>query len=1463
MSNTQSTPWDAQEIDKFIDGVIYENKLGYNLVPFIGSGMSAPSGILMGEQFRDYLGYVVVRVLGLDSEELKLWNLKTQGWPSYPDQNKVKRTKEQIAQQYKALCNKCHWDPYPDGAEDKIKGFAPFTVESKTDRGSVRQDDSLLLSRPLVPDILQVEPEVMEAQRGQRETLRVVGKYKEMLEFSHSPAYSPTSAERIQEYAIRSLHDWRATLHFLSRINVTGSGLRIGESDNSVIDSFNAHIISGKSPNFGHTLLAHLGEPLRFRTILTTNFDNLLEEAFREARKPLRVFEISNKGHLPSNQILQAQNSLVKLHGGLLETRADFSLDEVPDEDDCHAFRKIFSGQQGEGGKRPFLPANLMVIGYSASDMRSVRLIKSVLDYDRSFKVFWVCYNENDAAKLCSVIEEASYSGQLFYCITRRPDLLLYELYQKLAYCLPGGGVSYNYTHRVPPDFTLSKYAEVTKNYNELYLSASADILLKPDTKNSKQHRGEFLPVEKDGYFTIDGKSGVAAHAAALFSEMRTKNNLQCVWLELQDFQDAYGAIFEFLRTIALRRGVFQTEHLIYLLPLETINEEIDPSSEERLKEHLNNLIARLGISPNQWWLFLYGRNVPGRCSGWTCNLNGDWPSRDEPIGKYISVLRRCGFNIVYMPLTKQRLTDFQNRQGYVSSLIASLGKISIERSSKIELPKAISNLGGTGFTKAFETIVGYARECLAESFGNDQCPEEFPARDRITFLYALTLFRQSRHISSLCMEAVYRCPQRFNTDGHDNDVIRMEKIRDWVNQLTENGILWRKPGGTLWMYGDTRASLQELLENFEDIQQEKFEQFSRDREPANEAYYCVGLRLKSQRSRMHYWIGEWYQQAFYATGNHSPLIEAIYHYIQSAANAHAAENKSHVVYRLRRFEAALNAIIKLLLLARPWLKFWMQTYKSPNIFESVTKDSSLKGELEDSLQKIFELLQPEEEEKISSSKDRINTLLTRMHWELISLKSALDGETGSDSVWHSIPEPSPSLSSAQNLTRNIPDFEWMSIDSEALVDDKKWYEKLDERVRQLLGTNQRDKTIIGKIVEWIQSDSKRLVLDKYIKDEIASLLYGAQNQSLQASQIYELAELIGEFCYLITRRARLLQECHGTPLFQKRLDVGKKAKTTNLKQEHTAKIIDRHRAAICASAISGLTICSHLHPYFLDRELTLRLKILDLYGLALAQLGRFYEAHRRFDLVLGLLSKMPIADQNSLRLRTELRKAEAHLEEAHRIRCVLKDGTAKNYRSQLERAGIQLPESVSPPKNNQEEVEKRRRTALGAIVRLHSAKLDDAWVCLENSRAMLTGRIHSTLWSGRQDTLQLQCYSELYPLKFHENFQAGGTPTQSWSSLVLRRSIDHKYQIFGILEHGNLISPSNGFRRLRFLEAALNAMQGLEMHLDGNCNANVLKEEFRCYFEQLKPLLKKSISHILQKRFKAVESFFEVLHNE
>ena len=81
---------EAQERAPDSRGAVIEDirasiKNGYGIVPLIGSGMSAASGIPAGRDYQAYLFYCLARVFGSDGQSKKRppWNPRTLHWPEY------------------------------------------------------------------------------------------------------------------------------------------------------------------------------------------------------------------------------------------------------------------------------------------------------------------------------------------------------------------------------------------------------------------------------------------------------------------------------------------------------------------------------------------------------------------------------------------------------------------------------------------------------------------------------------------------------------------------------------------------------------------------------------------------------------------------------------------------------------------------------------------------------------------------------------------------------------------------------------------------------------------------------------------------------------------------------------------------------------------------------------------------------------------------------------------------------------------------------------------------------------------------------------------------------------------------------------------------------------------------------------------------------------------------------------
>ncbi len=126
---------------------------------------------------------------------------------------------------------------------------------------------------------------------------------------------------------------------------------------------------------------------------------------------------------------------------------------------------------------------------------------------------------------------------------------------------------------------------------------------------------------------------------------------------------------------------------------------------------------------------------------------------------------------------------------------------------------------------------------------------------------------------------------------------------------------------------------------------------------------------------------------------------------------------------------------------------------------------------------------------------------------------------------------------------------------------------------------------------------------------------------------------LLAETSYIYLRRAKLLYHATGLISFDNWI---KSARASNL----------------------GLDLCRHLPFSHLEFQLQNLVKLHSLYGIALANLGRFFEANRHLNEAQALLSKTPSATGADFAI-VNLRRAEARLTECYWVRMFLAEQTA------------------------------------------------------------------------------------------------------------------------------------------------------------------------------------------------------------
>lgn len=711
----------------FVRWTVEQSRRGFGLVPFVGSGVSAPSGILTGQDFANFLTWTVYRCVATKADgNERHHDLRCNGWPEPPNQQEVEQARKWVWKNFVRICGECgaqvrrkdsHADPMEadllkttleakgDETDPEEMNVAAIVSKDASATASAAPGDghsTWRLLRPLTPAMLWSSASDKEDTRtkdllisqGRPQALRTPPLRQE--QFVSSLAY-------VEEAAIRSLHEWRGTLDFLSRLLVDNSGLdaalRLDEQPSqAVIDSFNLVITRGKRPNLAHNMLCHLAGRARIHTILTTNFDSLIEDAFGDLGEKLTAIPVSLHGTLPSAETVAAQNCVVKLHGSLLETRADFSLDDPPPRGDLQRFFEYVRGRPpGVPVGSGHLPALLLVCGYSGSDLRCVQMIQYLLDADPEAKVLWVCYKPSSVQSLEKTF--ASYGKiktlegnddrkfealdrpetRVIVTTTNRCDLLLYDLYQRLTLSLTRGGHNYQFNPNVPPGLDESQSAKLETPDDPHDAEEVKKYLCDVDVKLEAPQKQlvcdlltRLLPVSKPVpdqrlILTAEGESGLLPPLRTVFHRMTEGEGRQGAWLWLGDHDSTMSLAHELFTVIALRLGRFQLDHAQF----GPSNVALDRDAYEAWKEHFKELFEHWNLDPSSWFVVIDGHNGYAGSAGWS----GDcWKEKEKPrvLIDFLRALqdarnpllkqKKQGLAVLYAPCSLDRARHLRER---------------------------------------------------------------------------------------------------------------------------------------------------------------------------------------------------------------------------------------------------------------------------------------------------------------------------------------------------------------------------------------------------------------------------------------------------------------------------------------------------------------------------------------------------------------------------------------------------------------------------------------------------------------------------------------------------------------------------------------------------------------------------------------------------------------------------------
>ncbi|MCX7096422.1 MAG: SIR2 family protein [Methylococcales bacterium] len=141
---------------------------------------------------------------------------------------------------------------------------------------------------------------------------------------------------------------------------------RLCEGNLNLVDTLFTSFENGLNPTLSHRFLSFLQPKLGIPLLLTTNFDSLLERAFRQEGIPPKVFDIHRDAELPNPDLVHRQLSLLKLHGSAYGLRFGERLKYTLESD-------------ARNNALGYIPkdALMLVMGFNGSERRIMQMLQA------------------------------------------------------------------------------------------------------------------------------------------------------------------------------------------------------------------------------------------------------------------------------------------------------------------------------------------------------------------------------------------------------------------------------------------------------------------------------------------------------------------------------------------------------------------------------------------------------------------------------------------------------------------------------------------------------------------------------------------------------------------------------------------------------------------------------------------------------------------------------------------------------------------------------------------------------------------------------------------------------------------------------------------------------------------------------------------------------------------------------
>ncbi len=776
-----------QRVAAFIESLRKHIGGGGHMVPFVGSGISVASGFpLLAQLASRELPYWVLRALGLnpwatgigdwDEKELRLFDPRSAAWPDMAAETARRGPfdLEQARRVLKYTLEACEAAPQPDGA----RRFFPAIVREAL-------------------AVLQRETGETDGAAGDGGGGAEDGK-------------DLKAGEALDIIEFLSRIEWRRPPGFMRGEIV----MELGSRDDSVADHlFSIHLSRRRQPALVHRMLQALAPACRCHVLLTTNFDTLTEAAFAAADMPLDVFDVPQSAHLPEAELVLAQRSLVKLHGGRFDLRTDGTIDVPADQKDIENFLSYLAGYRirlrdlplgGMAGKIAIVAA-----GLSGRDRRTQSLLWAAWQYFHDLKIYWLSYDEPPPPFLKSLISRENSMPVVERLAHPDHGLFFLQLYQTLDHTLPTSGVIFPGLWQLPAPPLIPP--PPTGGAHAAHYEAARENL---EGWFKRQCAAGNREPRKPLLLWVEGSDrGGMPLCADLFSDNRWQRSLaaRCLWMDLDEIAEPVGVLLRLVLMAAKTEGETDPISTLDLRAFAEPNDVERSSRIQGVRRAVRSVLARIhGRTGRRLIVFLNGQEGLGWASPFKlapAPRTGGWDdsnARDELLRLILELNEDPRDGVQFVLLFREDSSDASNDalHHFCETLReADQLAIRLKRDSasfdKITIKPCCS----------FDPVADGARAIDGWMSERKSALDEF----RPVFLCLLILFRHARFPSSLVrILAEYR----EETKGHAGWTIKDigKTVGNWLGTLEENRVLRRKVGGFIWMNNRLRETLAARL---------------------------------------------------------------------------------------------------------------------------------------------------------------------------------------------------------------------------------------------------------------------------------------------------------------------------------------------------------------------------------------------------------------------------------------------------------------------------------------------------------------------------------------------------------------------------------------------------------------------------------------------------------------------------